>query len=110
MIDFGEKLVGPEQRSPSFEYRMRHLKHPNIDHGIVRCQLQNEVLGAVRRLYHDKGRNGRTSTKVSHLCQKSLSAMTLMDSPSWFWIAAGTDVINPMISCLMATTSDSGSL
>ena len=51
-----------------------------------------------------------TSTKVSHLSQKSLSAMTLTASPSWNWILGGTAIIRPMSSALMALTSLWGSL
>jgi hypothetical protein len=36
--------------------------------------------------------------------------MTLMASPSWFWIVEGTEIMRPITSRLMAVTSSWGSL
>jgi hypothetical protein len=65
--------------------------------------LLTTVLSGVRREI-------RSSTRVSHRCQKSLSAIALMASPSCACKFAGTDTMRPMSSLLIATTSLSGSL
>lgn len=47
---------------------------------------------------------------VSHLFQKSESAITLIASPSWVWMFGGDRIMSPTSSCLMVATSSAGSL
>lgn len=54
-------------------------------------------------------RETRSATKVSHLSQKSESAIKLIASPSCVWMVGGQAIMRPISSCLMVTTSSSGS-
>lgn len=52
----------------------------------------------------------RSCVRVSHLSQKSESAMMLIASPSWLWMAGGQEIMRPISCCLIVVTSSRGSL
>lgn len=47
---------------------------------------------------------------VSHLFQKSESAITLIASPSWVWMFGGDIIMRPISSFLIVATSPAGNL
>lgn len=85
MVDLLVKLVGLEQRSPPHENGMRNLQNSVRHFVIIWRDSADKVLedkSLVLRYSYVVPELQQTCMSVSHLFQKSESAITLMASPS----------------------------
>ena len=110
VVDFSKEIVRCEQRSPPLKNGMCHLQYTDIDLGVVRRESRYQVLESVSFCQSAERGKRLTSTKVSQRTQKSESAITLIASPNCDWILEGTEIIKPISSFLIVTTSFSASL
>lgn len=114
MVDLLVKLVGLEQRSPPHENGMCNLQNSVRHFEVIWRDSADKVLEdkslALRAYSHVVPELQQTCMSVSHLFQKSESAITLIASPSWVWMFGGDRIMRPTSSCLMVATSSAGSL
>lgn len=112
MVDFDVKLVRTEERPPSCENGVGNFEDADVDLGVTLREATNEILIEMSACIQRRGiiQHELTDVSVSHLLQKSESAITLMASPSWVWTLGGHEIIRPMRRSLITWTSSSGSL
>lgn len=110
MVDFDVELVSSEQRPPPNEDGMGNLENTSIDLWVGFRESTGQILVDARfsnqPIKHSKSLDGaNTVVRVSHLRQKSESAMTLMASPNCAWTLAGEAIMRPTRRSLMICTS-----
>lgn len=112
MVDLQVQLIGAEKGSPAGKNRVCDFENTNVDLGVSCGKAADEILArlSISLLNEVKGDSAFTWVKVSHLLQKSESAMTLTASPSCVWTLGGELIMRPMRRSLIVVTSSCASL